>query len=85
MLLAPTPVRPQGLGWMLAREQQREAVGRGLLQLHPEWTQLVTSSGAVLYVYRYEATQTGGLACVQAWARACAHAQPHPPAHVIPR
>eukprot|EP00983_Pelagomonas_calceolata_P103934 1158969-Pelagomonas_calceolata.AAC.1 len=37
---------------MLAREQQREAAGRGLLQLHPGWMQLVTATGAVLYVMR---------------------------------
>ena len=37
---------------MLDREQRRDALGRGLLYLHPNWVQLVTRSGVVLYMLR---------------------------------
>ncbi len=38
---------------MLARERQSDAVGRGVLHLHPSWLQLVTRSGLVLYVHKH--------------------------------
>lgn len=41
---------PQGLEWMLRREQQGDAVGRGLVKLHPFWLQLVTAQGRVFYI-----------------------------------
>lgn len=43
----------QGLAFMLAREQKREALDRGLLQLDPFWVQLVTKSGYIFYINRY--------------------------------
>ncbi len=42
----------QGLAYMLAREQKRDALDHGLLQLHPYWLQLVTKSGYVFYLNR---------------------------------
>ncbi len=43
----------QGLAWMIAREQKRDALKRGLLQLHPFWVQFVTKDGYVFYLRRY--------------------------------
>lgn len=40
----------QGLRWMVAREQNGDAVGRGHLHLHPAWLQLLTADGQLLYV-----------------------------------
>lgn len=42
----------QGLHWMVEREQKRDALGRGILHLHPVWVQLVTQSGYTFYVNR---------------------------------
>jgi E3 ubiquitin-protein ligase SHPRH len=44
----------QGLEWMLRRERKNDALGRGLLSLHPLWLQLITRSGEALYVQRCE-------------------------------
>jgi E3 ubiquitin-protein ligase SHPRH len=40
----------QALSWMLAREKQGDALGRGCLHLHPSWLQLVTREGYTFYV-----------------------------------
>lgn len=48
---APLPC-VQGLHWMLSREQQGDAAGRGTLHLHPGWLQLVNAQGQVFYVHR---------------------------------
>lgn len=37
---------------MLDRERRGDALGRGVLHLHPAWLQLVTASGFVFYVHR---------------------------------
>lgn len=51
--LCTSPPQKQGLEWMHRRERTQDAVGRGLLQLHPAWVQLVTASRFVFYVRRY--------------------------------
>lgn len=48
----PKRFQLQGLAWMMGREAHGDAVGRGLLHLHPSWVQLVTASGFVMYVHR---------------------------------
>jgi SNF2 family DNA or RNA helicase len=42
----------QGLEWMIRREQLGDACNRGVVSLHPSWTQLVNRDGAVLYMNR---------------------------------
>ena len=37
---------------MIRREQLGDACNRGVLSLHPAWTQLVNQDGQVLYVNR---------------------------------
>ena len=45
---------PQGLQWMLNREQLGGASAReGVLRLDPRWVQLVAPSGATFYVERF--------------------------------
>eukprot|EP00887_Chlorella_sp_A99_P005493 scaffold1.g5493.t1 len=48
----PKHYQLQGLQWMLDRERQGDALGRGHAHLHPGWLQLVTSNGQLLYLYR---------------------------------
>lgn len=38
---------------MVDREQQGDAVGRGILHLDPEWVQLVSEDGYVFYINRW--------------------------------
>jgi hypothetical protein len=40
----------QALAWMRGRELHSDALGRGVLHLHPAWVQLVTENGTVIYV-----------------------------------
>lgn len=51
---AAKPFQLQGLQWLLQRERKKDALGRGLLALHPEWVQLVARGGEVMYVQRGE-------------------------------
>ncbi len=48
---------------MLARERHRDAVGRGLLHLHPSWVQLVTTTGYVFYMHRRATPRPPPSAC----------------------
>jgi hypothetical protein len=50
-----TPLLPslQGLEWMLRRERRGDALGRGLLQLHPMWLSFATEEGFVFYLHRW--------------------------------
>jgi hypothetical protein len=42
----------QGLEWMLRREQRGDALGRGVLQLHPMWYSFQTECGFVFYMHK---------------------------------
>lgn len=42
----------QGLAWMLSRERRGDALGRGLLLLHPDYLQLVNEQGWTFYLHR---------------------------------
>lgn len=55
---------PQGLEWMLRREQQGDAVGRGLVKLHPFWLQLVTAQGRVFYITCRSVLRPSSLSCM---------------------
>lgn len=48
----PKHYQLQGLQWMLGRERDGDAVGRGVVHLDPQHVQLVTESGHVMYVHR---------------------------------
>lgn len=49
------PFQLQGLQWMLDRERKEDACNRGVVSLHPAWTQLISADGKeVLYVNRSE-------------------------------
>ena len=49
----PKAFQLEGLEWMLRRERLGNANGQGVLQLHPNWLQLVTCSGHILYLSRW--------------------------------
>ncbi|KAL0028145.1 hypothetical protein WJX77_009970 [Trebouxia sp. C0004] len=48
----PKQFQLQGLYWMLARERQGDALGRGQLHLHPEWMQLLTADKQLVHYNR---------------------------------
>lgn len=67
----------QGLAWLIAREQKRDALERGLLQLHPFWVQFVTKSGYVFYLRRYTDDKRcvdSSSACIQGASQAHSYA-----------
>ncbi|KAK9915395.1 hypothetical protein WJX75_008587 [Coccomyxa subellipsoidea] len=47
----PKRFQLQGLRWMVTRERNGDAVGRGHLHLHPAWLQLLTADGQLIYVH----------------------------------
>ena len=52
MVAHPKHYQLTGLQWMLGRERQGDARGRGQLHLHPAWLQLVAADGQLLHLHR---------------------------------